>query len=191
MSDGIILKSIGKSFGKKRVLDNFSLTVPVGSRVCIMGASGGGKTTLLNIIMGIHKPDSGELYGVPSKIAAVFQEDRLCEPYSAVRNVMAVTGKTVPEPRILELLHSLGLGGSELLPVKGLSGGMRRRVALARALLAESELIILDEPFKGLDEDTRASVIEVLDRYSAGKTLIIATHDLRDALALGASVVQI
>lgn len=191
MSENIILKSICKSFGKKRVLDNFSLTVPVGSRVCIMGASGGGKTTLLNIIMGIIKPDSGEICGIPSKIAAVFQEDRLCEPYSAVRNVMAVTGNSVPESEILELLRSLGLGGSELLPVKSLSGGMRRRVALARALLAESEMIVLDEPFKGLDEDTRASVVSILDAKTKGKTLFIATHDLRDASALSAPVVQI
>ncbi len=184
----MILKNISKSFGNKSVLKDKTLSLENGSRTCIMGASGSGKTTLLNIIMGLLKPDGGEIIGVPKHIAAVFQEDRLCEPYSAVANVFAVTGKSVAEERIVALLRELGLEGSEYLPVNTLSGGMRRRVALARALLAESELIILDEPFKGLDEDTRKSVIDVINRNTKGKTLIVSTHDIRDAKELGAEI---
>jgi len=187
----IILDRICKAFGDKTVLNSFSAELRQGSRYCIMGASGGGKTTLLNIILGLQRADSGTVSGVPQNIAAVFQEDRLCEPYSAVANVLAVTGKTVAEQDIIALLGALGLQGSEHTPVKNLSGGMRRRVALARALLAKSELLILDEAFKGLDDSTRERVIAVLLEYSKGKTVILATHDLRDAEALSAEVLYI
>lgn len=184
----MILKNISKSFGEKTVLSNLSVELENGSRTCVMGASGSGKTTLLNIVMGLVKPDSGEIIGVPNHISAVFQEDRLCEPYSAVANVFAVTGKSIAEEKIVSLLRELGLEGSEYLPVNTLSGGMRRRVAIARALLAESDLLILDEPFKGLDEDTRRSVIDVINRNTKGKTLIVSTHDIRDADDLGAVI---
>ena len=184
----MILKNICKSFGDKSVLNNLSVEFKNGSRTCIMGASGSGKTTLLNVIMGLIKPDSGEMIDPSSRIAAVFQEDRLCEPYSAVANVLAVTGKEVAEDKILSLLRELRLQGSEYLPVSTLSGGMRRRVALARALLARGDTVILDEPFKGLDEDTRGEVIEVINRYTKGKTLIVSTHDIRDASDLGAEI---
>lgn len=187
----IILQNINKSFGEKAVLSDFTHIFDTASRTCIMGASGSGKTTLLNIILGLSKVDSGDVSGVPENISAVFQEDRLCEPYSAVLNVFAVTGKEVSEDKIVSILRELGLDRSEHLPVSTLSGGMRRRVALARALLARSELIILDEPFKGLDEETRESVISVVNKYTEGKTLIVATHDERDANALGAEILTI
>ena len=187
----ISLKNICKSFGDKKVFVNFSASFNYGSRTCIMGESGSGKTTLLNMIMSLEKPNSGVISGIPRNIAAVFQEDRLCEPYSAVANIIAVTGKKVPESEIVALLRELGLGGSEYLPVNTLSGGMRRRVALARALLAESELIILDEPFKGLDEATREKVIDVINRRTVGKTLIVSTHDVRDASDLSAQVLSL
>lgn len=187
----IVLENISKSFGKKKVLSDLNVSFAPNSRYCIMGASGRGKTTLLNIILGLVKPDSGVISGVPKNLSAVFQEDRLCEPYSAVKNVKAVTGNSVPEKEIVALLRDLGLRGSENEAVNKLSGGMRRRVALARALLAKSEVIILDEPFKGLDDETREHVISVLLSRTQGKTLLIATHDARDAEALGAEVINI
>lgn len=187
----IVLENINKSFGKKQVLSGFSYTFDTASRTCIMGASGSGKSTLLNIILCLVKSDSGVITGVPEGASAVFQEDRLCEPYSAVMNVFAVTGKEVSEEKIVSLLRELGLEGSEYLPVSTLSGGMKRRVALARALLADFELLILDEPFKGLDEETRESVISVINKYTKGKTLIVATHDERDAVSLGAQILNI
>ena len=182
------LKNISKAFGDKSVLNDLTVEFKNGSRTCIMGASGSGKTTLLNIIMGLIKPDSGEITDAPNRISAVFQEDRLCEPYSAVKNVFAVTGKDVSEEKIVLLLNDLKLTGSEYLPVSTLSGGMRRRVALARALLAKGDMLILDEPFKGLDEETRAEVIGVINRHAAGKTLIVSTHDIRDAKDLNAEI---
>ena len=187
----MILKGINKSFGDKRVLKDLSIEFKKGSRTCLMGASGSGKTTLLNIVMGLIKADSGEIIDAYGQISAVFQEDRLCEPFSAVANVLSVTGNEAAREDIVALLGELGLQGSEELPVNTLSGGMRRRVAIARALLVKSELIILDEPFKGLDEETRAAVIDVINRYTVSKTLIVSTHDIRDAADLGAMVFNI
>ena len=110
------LIDISKSFDNKEVLRNFSYDFKNGSRTCIMGASGSGKTTLLNVIMSLVDADSGEILDRFSDIAAVFQEDRLCEPYSAVHNVFAVTGKAVPESDVVALLGELAnLDGSYYL----------------------------------------------------------------------------
>ncbi len=185
------LLKIGKSYGKNTVLKAFSYVFIDGCNYCIMGASGSGKTTLLNILLGLVRQDSGTINGKPKNISAVFQEDRLCEPYSAVENILAVTGETVSRDEIIALLCDLGLEGSEYAAVSTLSGGMRRRVAIARALLAKSDMVILDEPFKGLDIDTRDRVVEVVRSRTLGKTLIVATHDERDAYDLDAEIINI
>ena len=155
----ITLKNISKSFGDKSVLSDLNTFFEIGKISVIMGESGCGKTTLINIIMGLEKADSGEISGVPESISAVFQEDCLSENFSAVSNLRAVTGKKVAKETITELLLSFGLNDKDInSPVNRLSGGMKRRVAIARALIAESGLIIMDEPFKGLDEETKAKV---------------------------------
>ncbi|MBR4799758.1 MAG: ATP-binding cassette domain-containing protein, partial [Clostridia bacterium] len=110
--DGIVLCGINKRFGEKQVLSGFSLSVPAGGRICLMGGSGSGKTTVLNIILGLVKPDSGTVSGVPQKVAAVFQEDRLPEYLSAAANVRFVTGSALPDGEITALLRELGLAGS-------------------------------------------------------------------------------
>ena len=189
--DGIRLQDIYKRFGEKQVLSGYSLAVPAGGRVCLTGGSGSGKTTVLNIIMGLVKPDSGTISGVPQKIAAVFQEDRLAEYLSAFTNVRFVTGNTLPDKEIAGILRELGLEGSEHCPSGELSGGMKRRAAIARALAAESELVIMDEPFSGLDPETKSRVIKVINARTAGKTFICVTHDISDASALNAEIVSI
>lgn len=190
MSD-IKLTDIYKSFGEKKVLSGFTHCFSAGSRSCIMGASGAGKTTLLNIILGLFPPDKGEIIGVPRKISAVFQEDRLIEDITAVDNLRLVAGKAKEKEELAELLRRVGLYGSEFIPVSELSGGMKRRVAIARALCAQYDLLILDEPFKGLDDDTKGRVIEVINDLTAGKTLIAVTHDIAEAKALGAVIIDI
>lgn len=188
MSD-IIIKNLSKSFGDKRVLEGFDLTVPDGGICCIMGESGCGKSTLIKLIMGIYAPDGGEIAGVPGKIAAVFQEDRLCEDFSALTNVRITAARGVTSARISEEFRALGLDGNEKTPARQLSGGMRRRVALIRAFMADAPLIILDEPFTGLDPDNRALAIDYVRARRSGKTIILVTHDASDADALGAEPV--
>lgn len=188
MSD-IIIKNLSKSFGDKRVLEGFDLTVPDGGICCIMGESGCGKSTLIKLIMGIYAPDGGEIAGVPGKIAAVFQEDRLCEDFSALTNVRITAARGVTSARISEEFRALGLDGNEKTPARQLSGGMRRRVALIRAFMADAPLIILDEPFTGLDPDNRALAIDYVRARRAGKTIILVTHDASDADALVAEQV--
>ncbi len=188
MSD-IIIKNVSKSFGDKRVLENFDLTLPEGGVYCLMGESGRGKTTLLKLIMGIYAPDEGEISGVPRKMAAVFQEDRLCEDFSALTNVRIAAARGVTAAQISEEFRALGLEGAESTPARELSGGMRRRVALIRAFMAEAGLIILDEPFTGLDGDNRRAAIDYILARRAGKTVIVVTHDPDDARALGADEV--
>lgn len=188
MSD-IIIRNLSKSFGDKRVLEGFDLTVPDGGICCIMGESGCGKSTLIKLIMGIYAPDGGEIVGVPGKIAAVFQEDRLCEDFSALTNVRITAARGVTSARISEEFRALGLDGNEKTPARQLSGGMRRRVALIRAFMADAPLIILDEPFTGLDPDNRALAIDYVRAHRAGKTIILVTHDASDADALVAEQV--
>lgn len=188
MSD-IIIRNLSKSFGDKRVLEGFDLTVPDGGICCIMGESGCGKSTLIKLIMGIYAPDGGQIAGVPDKIAAVFQEDRLCEDFSALTNVRITAARGVTSARISEEFRVLGLEGNEKTPARQLSGGMRRRVALIRAFMADAPLIILDEPFTGLDPDNRALAIDYVRAHRAGKTIILVTHDASDADALVAEQV--
>ncbi len=188
--NAVVLKNVSKSFGDNTVLNKFCIEIPYGSRLCIMAPSGEGKTTLLNLILGLITPDSGEISGVPKKLSAVFQEDRLCESFTAIGNILAVCGNKKSIPEIKECLSSLGLEDSMHQKVSELSGGMKRRVAIARALLAESELIVFDEPFKGLDEAMHKQTANVILKYAKDKTLIVSTHDSLDAQLLNAEILN-
>ena len=180
----LILEHIHKRYGEKVVLRDFSARFPAGTCTCIMGPSGCGKTTLLRLILGLEEADGGTISGRRFPMAAVFQENRLFEDFSALSNVSAVCAK---ENRKLAARHlaALGLGDSLTAPARTLSGGMKRRVAIARAVLAPGELLILDEPFTGLDRDTKAVVLDYLKAHIQGRTLLLVTHDPaeRDALA--------
>lgn len=180
----LVLEHISKAYGEKTVLKDFSHTFPVGKRTCIMGPSGCGKTTLLRIILGLETPDGGTMSGRPERVSAVFQENRLFEDFSALSNLAAVCHHGDKQV-MADHLTELGLGDSLHKPVRTLSGGMKRRVAIARAVLAPGELVILDEPFTGLDKDTKEVVLTYLKHHTQGRTLIIVTHDPaeRDALA--------
>ena len=186
----ITVSGLQKRFGEKRVLEDFSAVFPAGQVTCVMGPSGCGKTTLLNILLGLEKADGGSVTGIPDRISAVFQEERLCEDFSAVTNVRMVTGKAVKPEEIEACLRALGLEGSLYSPVRELSGGMKRRVAIARALLAEGELLILDEPFKGLDEGTREAVVEEMKNHILDRTVIMVTHDPQEAALMGADILE-
>ena len=178
-----------KRFGDKPVLEDVSLTVPEGAVLCLMAPSGWGKTTLLRCMAGLEKPDSGTVRDVPERIGYVFQEDRLCGHMSAVENVRLATGRRMDTEIIRAHLTELGLGGQLHQPVEELSGGQRRRVAIARAVCFGGGLLLLDEPFKGLDEATRARVIDETKRLCRGKTVLMVTHEAAEAERMGAKIV--
>ncbi len=178
----MILLNVCKRYGDASVLKNFSAHFERGEISALMGPSGCGKTTLLRILLGIEEADSGEIRRDGEKTVAVFQEDRLSEPLSAVENVrLGRQGATREEARAL--LSSLGLSEDAEKPTSELSGGMRRRVAIARALIADADTVLLDEPFSALDEDTKASVMEFTRRALSGKTVLLITHDVDEARA--------
>lgn len=180
----LILENICKAYGEKTVLQDFSHVFPAGKRTCIMGPSGCGKTTLLRIILGLETPDRGTLTGKPERVTAVFQENRLFEDFSALSNLAAVCPHG-DKHTMADHLTELGLGDSLHKPVRTLSGGMKRRVSIARAVLAPGDLVILDEPFTGLDKDTKDVVLNYLKHHTQDRTLLVVTHDPaeRDALA--------
>lgn len=171
---------VNKSFEGKPVIRDFSFHFEKAKRYGIMGPSGCGKTTLLNLLMGLVKPDAGQIRGQHRlRFSAVFQENRLLEPLTAYANVRLVT--QTDRSLIEELLVELGIPAESLeQPVASYSGGMKRRVALCRALLAEYDLLLMDEPYKGLDEETRARVLTVVDRMTRGRTVILVTHDAEE-----------
>ncbi len=187
----IELKNISKSYADNKVFDGFSFSFEYGKTYCVTGNSGCGKTTLLNIILGLVKPDSGSIEGVPEKISAVFQEDRLCEDITAYANVFAAVPKGIKRTDVEKCFAALGLSDCMDKNINELSGGMKRRVAIARALLAESEFVILDEPFKGLDIETRKRTIKTVFDYTKGKTVIFSTHDIAEAEIFGAFVLSV
>jgi len=187
----IELLSLSKAFDGKPVLSGLSHSFPDGEITCILGPSGCGKTTLLNLLMGLLPPDAGEIRGLPQgRIAAVFQEDRLIDHLSALSNVRLVLRRGAPESEILRSLEAVGIGEAARRPVRELSGGMRRRAALVRALMADSPLVLMDEPFKGLDAATREAVIAFTRRMLAGRTALIVTHDPAEPAILGAKIFE-
>jgi NitT/TauT family transport system ATP-binding protein len=203
----IKLTNITKIYDGKTVLDNFSAEFGAGA-YCITGASGTGKTTLLHIIMGLIKPDSGEVVNHPGtlchpstegnfsaasipKFGAVFQEDRLCENLSAVKNVALVCPKKFPKERIVEELTLVGLGGDLDKQTVFYSGGMKRRAAIVRALITDADVIIMDEPLKGLDDKLKGDIISYIKERIKGKTFIFVSHDLADADAFGAELLAL
>lgn len=186
----IVIKNLCKSYGENKVLENLDAVIESGKITCLMGPSGEGKTTLLNILMGLEKADSGVIENLPHNKSAVFQEDRLCESFSAFTNVKIVSDR-LADQTIIAHLKQVGLGEAVNQKVSTLSGGQKRRVALVRAILAEKDILFLDEPFKGLDEDTKKIVTDYLLSNTADTTVIMVTHDIDEAESLGAKVLNL
>ena len=185
----IELINVKKSFGDKHVLNNFSAIFFEGAN-CLMGDSGIGKTTITNLLLGLIKAESGEIKGIQNKrINCVFQENRLIEELSAVKNMLLVCGKE-KSVEAMALLCQMGLEDSTHCPVSTLSGGMKRRVAIARALINPADIYIFDEPFKGLDDTRKDSVIDIIKNRTQNAVSIFITHDFSEAQALNARVIN-
>lgn len=180
----IEIQNASKSWDTRKVLDNFSVRFPEQGNVCLIGPSGCGKTTLFSCLAGVENLDSGRIVGLEErKAAVVFQEDRLLPWFTAAENVAAVLSGAKQE-RLLEAelwLERAGLGGEgKKLPAQ-LSGGMRRRVALARALAFQGNLLLLDEPFQRLDAQNRDRMAELLLEKTKARLRLFITHDPKEA----------
>ena len=174
----IILKGITKEFHSQLVLKDFNWTIEENTFHFIMGQSGIGKTTLINILMGLVEPDSGEVSGIDGKkISVVFQENRLLEDFDAMTNLRLVVNKKNNDKEMERLLRDLGLGDSLNKKVSQFSGGMKRRLAIGRAIISQADIVIMDEPFKGLDKELYLKTILYLKEKLKGKTVIIVTHN--------------
>lgn len=181
----IELRGLKKAFGGREVLKGLSAVLPEEGVVEIAGRSGAGKTTLLRILMGLESADSGQILGLSGrKIGAVFQENRLLEHLSAVDNVRFVCN--APRETILDHLAQVGLSAQAQERVSAYSGGMKRRTAIVRAVLYPCDLLLMDEPFTGVDEQTKAQVIRYLLRECRGRLVLLVSHDHEEARALNA-----
>lgn len=180
----IKINNISLSFGEKRVFDNFSLTIGDNDRIWLYGKSGSGKTTLTRLIFGFLKPQSGSIeIDENLKPSAVFQENRLLLFKSALDNVLLVTKD---KKKAVDVLSKLGLKDEINSPVKNFSGGMQRKVALARALCADFDYLVLDEPFTGMDDQSIKTAAELILCIAQNKPIILITHNSFEAELLGA-----
>ena len=194
MSGEIVLRDASKAYDGISVLEGASARFEPGRRHVLMGPSGAGKTTLLRLVAGLEKPDSGKIE-LPegARLAMTFQEDRLLGGLTATANMR------LPHPHLrgVELeaflsqerraLAAVGMPVDDR-PVRELSGGQRRRVAILRCVLADADVMLFDEPLKGMDEATLGLVMDFVLPLLEGKTVLWATHDARERAWLGDAV---
>ena len=184
----IALEHITVRFEEKTVLEDFSLTLPENGILCLSGPSGCGKATLLRVLCGLQKPETGTVRGV-GKCAVVFQEDRLLPWLSAEKNLTVTTGISTEQAE--EWLRQVGLERENKSLPGALSGGMRRRVAIVRALAAESDVLLLDEPFQGLDEGMKTQIYPMIQQVAERKPVVLVTHHEDEAQALAAQILKL
>lgn len=178
----IHLNRITLSFGEQTVLKDQNLMIPSGAHIALMGPSGCGKTSLLRLIAGLIKPTGGTAVIHSDRISYLFQEPRLFPWLTAEENVNAVlSDRAATLPDAQKWLEAVGLADATDKYPRELSGGMQQRVSLARAMAYNGDILLLDEPLKGLDSETKADMIRLLRQHTAKKTLLLATHDPEEA----------
>ena len=185
------LRDVTLAFGEKTVLQRCSLALGVGEHLALMGPSGCGKTTLLRCALGLQTPGSGTVTCDFQRASAVFQEPRLLPWRNALDNVLAVTGKAqAARENALQWFEKLEITEAAALYPEELSGGMQQRVSIARAMAAQPDFLVLDEPFKGLDEALRERVLALLNGSLKQTAVLLATHSEEEAAALGCRILR-
>lgn len=182
----IALQNVKMAYDGKTVFSNLTYTFCLTGITALMGESGCGKTTLLRLLCGLEAPKSGKIVGMPQKYTFMFQENRLLPWATALENVSAVCN--VPTAR--QWLAAVGLSQEANSLPSALSGGMQRRVAFARALAHQSDVLLLDEPFKGLDVELRSKMIQLLRQQAKVRPILFVTHDPCEAQECGAEVLD-
>ena len=192
------VRGVSKAFDGKSVLEDVSITLRQGELVCLLGVSGGGKTTLFNIISGLVEPDAGKVYlngqdvtGKPGRISYMLQKDLLL-PYRTIQDNVALPlmlrgmKKHTARTKASELFGEFGLEGTQEQYPAQLSGGMRQRAALLRTYLFSQDVALLDEPFSALDTLTKSAIhrwyLDVMERIKLSTVFI--THDIDEAILL-------
>ncbi len=184
----IEIKNLILSYEGERVIEDFNLSLEKGEKIVLMGPSGCGKSSLLSAIAGLVAPEKGSIK-TKGRISFVFQEPRLLPWLSALENINAVLSDSAASLGEAEKwLDAVGLGSDGAKLPAELSGGMQQRVSIARALAYDGDILLLDEPLKGMDADTKASVWEQILSSAEGKTSILVTHDEEDARSFGGRV---
>ncbi|MFF3516762.1 ABC transporter ATP-binding protein [Streptomyces sp. NPDC002573] len=187
---GVVVEQVVRRFGDRVVLDHLDLTIAEEELVILLGPSGCGKSTLLRLLAGLDRPDGGRVE-VPARRAIVFQADRLLPWQRVLRNVTLGLHAADAEQRARDVLSEVGLAGREKAWPKELSGGEAQRVSLARALVSEPELVLLDEPFAALDAITRLRMHDLVRalRTKHQAAMLLVTHDVDEAIALADRIV--
>ncbi|MGN0571215.1 MAG: ATP-binding cassette domain-containing protein [Candidatus Fimenecus sp.] len=183
----VTLDKVSKSFDGKQVFSDFSHTLSLQGITALMGPSGCGKTTLLRLLCGLERPDSGKISGIPETYTFLFQENRLLPWASALENIALVSDTQTAA----DILRKVGLEQELHTLPTALSGGMQRRVALARALAHQSSVLLLDEPFKGLDAELCRKMIALLMQEAEKRPILFVTHSLQEAELAGATVINL
>lgn len=183
----MILHNISKSYNNTTVLNNINIEIPNNLTTAIIGKSGCGKTTIVNIISGLTKADKGTVENIPSPISMVFQENRLLPWLTLQENIALVSD--IDKARIY--IHKVGLTDFSDYKISELSGGMQRRVSVARALASNYNLLILDEPFKGLDKETKNDIISLVKEELNHRTCIFITHDLSEVSTFADNIINL
>ncbi len=180
----ISIKNLCKSYGENVIFNNFNLEVYDGETLAILGESGSGKTTLLNILAGLTDYE-GDIKGIQKPISMVFQKDLLVKNLTVAENILLIN----KDIDVDEALSEVGLKERKDEYIKNLSGGMARRVAIVRALIAKSNMLFLDEPFTNLDLSLKLSLIDIIKRKKQQKTIILVTHDIKEAVLLADRII--
>jgi NitT/TauT family transport system ATP-binding protein len=198
-ANGMIeVQGIYKKYKKEYIYQDFSISFPHGQVSVLLGPSGCGKTTLLRMLAGLESFEQGSIIGMDSRrLSFVFQEDRLLPWLTVAENLeLVLKASMTPEKyreRIKQVLELLNLSdATDMMPAE-LSGGMQRRVAIGRALAYDGEIMLLDEPFKGMDDALKNEVLPKLAETweKARKTVILVTHDLADARRLSHTIYEL